>query len=603
MPEHASEKFIDELRADSNIVEVISDYVQLKKQGRNYLGLCPFHNEKSPSFSVSPDKQIFRCFGCGKGGNVITFIMEVEGVPFYEAIRILADKSGIALPQGMATSKQQSLSEEAQAILDANEWLAKLYHHLIKHTKEGSVGYQYLKDRGITDEIMDAFQLGYAPDVENFTASFLEKKGFHPQTMVKAGLLSHQKDHIYKDRFRGRVIFPIRNHQGKTVAFGGRILNQGEPKYLNSPETEIFHKGKIFFNFDLARNHIRKQGEAILFEGYLDVISAYQAGIKNGVATLGTSLTESQARLMRRYVDTVIICYDADRAGIEATNKAAKILQNVGCYVKIAKLKQGMDPDDYIKEYGNESFKNHVIDASVTYMSFYLDYLKKDYNLQVESDQMQYVEKALDEIAKLPKPFERDHYLKELEMNFHISMDTLHQEIDIRRRKFDKQKDNQETPRHTNIRHNPMVEKVYPAFQNAERRLIALMIKNRNIAERVQDEIGGSFLITEHQVIVTYLYAYYEEGHEPDISRFIEYLPESDLKNIIANIAMIAIPDDVSDQEIIDYINAVKQEHTKKNELQVLEKEQKEAEKQNNPILAAQIAMKILNIKKEWKLN
>lgn len=601
MPEQVPEKFIDELRSDSDIVEVVSEFVQLKKQGRNYLGLCPFHSENTPSFSVSPDKQIFRCFGCGKGGNVITFIMEIEGVSFFEALSILATQTGKTMPENIASNQKPSLSEEAQNILDAHEWVSKLYHHLLKHTKEGKQGNEYMRNRGILDETIDAFQIGFAPNVENFTASFLEKKGFHLQTMVKAGLLTAQMEQVYKDRFRGRVIFPIRNHQGKTVAFGGRIIDNGEPKYLNSPETEIFHKGKIFYNFDLARNHIRKTGEVILFEGYLDVIAAYQAGIKNGVATLGTSLTEAQAKLLKRYVDTVIICYDADRAGLEATNKAAKLLQQSGCTVKVAKLKQGMDPDDYIRAYGNESFHKHVIEASVTYMSFHLDYLKKDFNLQVDSDRLEYIERALDEIAKIQKPIERDHYVKDLGESFEISNEVLQQEIAYRRRKIDKHKDKQEVQRHTidkkNIRTS---EKLYPAYQNAERHLLALMLKNSSIAEKVQNELGSTFSLTNHQVLVTYLYAYYEENHEPDVSRFIEYLPESDLKNLAAQIAMLAVSENVSDREINDYINAVKGEHLNK-EIHLLEKEQKEAERTNDPVEAAKIAMKILNIKKEWK--
>jgi DNA primase len=602
MPEQVPEKFVNDLRSESNIVEVVSDYVQLKRQGRNYLGLCPFHNENTPSFTVSPDKQIFRCFGCGKGGNVITFMMEIEGVSFVEAINLLANKSGIELPANMTPQNKSSLSDEAQNILKSYEWVTKLYHHLLKHTKEGKEGLDYFKERGLTAETIDTFQLGFAPNTDNFTANFLEKKGFHLQMMVKAGLLTHHKEQVYKDRFHGRVIYPIRNHQGKTVAFGGRIIHNGEPKYLNSPESEIFHKSKIFYNFDLARQEIRRTGEVILFEGYMDVISAYQAGIKNGIATLGTSISESQARLLRRYVDNIVICYDADRAGIEATNKAAKLLQGVGCYVKIANLKQGMDPDDYIKQYGNESFKNHVIDASITYMSFYLTYLKKDYNLQVESDRIQYIERALDEIAKINKPFERDHYISDLESQFDISKNALEQEIAYRRRKIDNNKDNQPFERHTNSRQNHATkEKIYPAFQNAERHLIALMLKNRNIAEKVQNELGGSFLITEHQVLVTYLYAYYEENEEPSVSNFMEYLPESELRNLAANIAMIGVPDEVSDKEINDYILSVKAEQKRKNEVLVLEQEQKEAERQNNPVLAAQIAMKILKIKQEWK--
>ncbi|MCP8616891.1 DNA primase [Salirhabdus salicampi] len=603
MPEQIPESFIHEIQNENDIVEVVGEYVKVKRQGRNYFGLCPFHSENSPSFSVSPEKQIFHCFGCGKGGNVITFVMEVEGVTFFDAISQLAERSNKSLPQNLRQKTEKtSLSQDAQTILEAHQWVNKLYHHILKHTKEGKNGIDYIRERGFSDDTINTFQLGFAPD-GNVTASFLEKKGFHLQTMVKAGLLTQHDTKGYQDRFRGRVIFPIRNHQGKTVAFGGRIIRDSdEPKYLNSPETEIFQKSKLLFNFDIARQEIRKTGEVILFEGYMDVLAAYQAGVKNGVASLGTSLTEAQARLVRRYVDTCIICYDADNAGMEATNKAAQLLHKVGCYVKIARLPRNMDPDDYIQEYGSDKFKQHVIGGSMTYFAFRLEYMKQQYNLQVESDRIQYIEKALDEIAKIDKPVEREYYLKDFGETFQLSMEALSKEIAYRRKKFGKTKDNQSYRRHNNYRNaQPSTEKLYPAFQNAERKLIALMLRDRVIANKVQDELGGAFLINEHQILVTYLYAFYEEGHEPNVSRFMEYLPDNEIKNLTARIAMTVVSEQVSDQELHDYFATIQKEKEKKDTIHLLEQEQKEAERTNDPVRAAQIAMKIMNIKKEWK--
>src|SRR5699024_5846232 len=341
MPYKIPDDIIEKIRKSNDIVEVVGEYVQLKKQGRNFFGLCPFHGEKTPSFSVTPEKQIFHCFGCGKGGNVITFLMEMEDYSFYEALAFLANRAGVEIPEAFS-QKGQVNSGEYSDILSAHNWLAKLYHHLLKHAKDGEEGYQYIKDRAIRDETIDVFQLGFAPNVKDFTAEFLAKKGFHRQELVKAGLLSIQEDNSVTDRFRGRVIFPIRNHLGKTIAFAGRSMTNHDPKYLNSPEYELFQKGKMLYNFDLAKKHIRKKNEAVLFEGYMDVISAWQAGVKNGVATMGTSLTEFQARLLRRYVDTIILCYDADRAGQDATYKAAKLLRQAGCRVKVANLKDNL---------------------------------------------------------------------------------------------------------------------------------------------------------------------------------------------------------------------------------------------------------------------
>ena len=368
-----SEDIIERIRSENDIVDVVEEYVSLKKQGRNYFGLCPFHGEKSPSFSVTKEKQIFHCFGCGKGGNVITFLMEIESLNFLEAVRILADKVNISLPEQHNSYRQsRAVSEETENILSAYDWLTKYYYHLLKYSDDGKIGKQYLLDRGITEDTLDAFQLGYATTNSDFTVEFLLKKGFHQQSLVKAGLLSTRNNQEFTDVFRGRIIFPIRNHLGRVVAFGGRAFQGEEPKYLNSPEHELFQKGNILYNFDAAKKHIRKTKEAVIFEGYMDVLAAHQAKVVNGVATLGTALTTNQAKLLQRYVDTVVICYDADQAGIHASYQAAVLLRQHGCEVKIANMPDKMDPDEYIKAYGGNNFKEQVIDRSDSFFQFYM---------------------------------------------------------------------------------------------------------------------------------------------------------------------------------------------------------------------------------------
>ncbi|MFD1018785.1 DNA primase [Thalassobacillus hwangdonensis] len=602
MSGHLPEETIDEIRRSNDIVDVVGEYVQLKKQGRNYFGLCPFHGEKTPSFSVSLDKQIFHCFGCGKGGNAITFLIEMEGYTFIQAIRHLADKSGYHLPEEVRSSdSSQSSSKEDQTVLDANNWLMKLYHHLLRNTKEGKEGYAYLIERGFTDEIIDRFQLGYAPNSKDFVVRFLEKKGFHPQAMVKAGLLSVNDHGEYSDRFRGRVIFPIRNHLGKTVAFGGRAIFDQEPKYLNSPETELFQKGKLLYNFDLARSAIRKKGSVILFEGYVDVIAANQAGVENGIGTLGTSITEQQAKLIRRYVDQAIVCYDGDRPGIEASLKAAKLLMKTGCQVKMARLPDGMDPDDYIKAYGAERFQNEVIGASDTYVAFIMRHLRKEFNLNLEGDRITYVEKVLKEVATVDRAIEREHYLQELANEFELSMDTLKDEV-AKLSKRQGKRDNTKENRYTNsIQRQNSEAKLLPAFHNAERALLAYMLRDATIADKVQHELGGNFNISDHQVIVTYLYAYFEEGNEPDASLFIEKLPDPDLRSLVIQLAMMHVQDDISDREINDYIRLIRAEQSDKSDIRSLQEQQKDAEKRNDPIKAAEIAMQILQMKKDLK--
>ncbi|AXI09480.1 DNA primase [Oceanobacillus zhaokaii] len=601
MANQIPEEVIEEVRKSNDIVEVTGEYVQLKKQGRNYVGLCPFHGEKTPSFSVTQEKQIFHCFGCGKGGNVITFLMEIENYSFQETIKVLANRSGVALPE-TGIRQEPTVSNDNQSVLSAYEWLTKLYHHLLRYAKDGKEGYQYFKDRGISDEAIDIFQLGYAPNLKEFTAEFLNKKGFNQAILVKAGLLSLQDDNSVTDRFRGRVMFPIRNNLGKTIGFGGRTISGGDPKYLNSAESELFQKSKLLYNFDLAKKHIRKENEVILFEGYMDVISAYQADIKNVIATLGTSLTEGQAKLLKRYVDTVIICYDGDKAGLEATYKAANLLRKVGCQIKVANLKDNMDPDNFIKMHGGEAFNNEVIQASDTYISFYMRYLMKDYNLSLEGDRITYIEAVVKELAMVESSVEREYYLQQLSKEYNISVETLASELQGHRQKVGAHQDKSDKNRYTNkainYRHN---KKMLPAYHNAERKLLSYMFQDAFITEKVRDEIGAGFNVDAHKIIATHLYAFYETGHSPDVSVFIENLTEQELKQLVTEIAMAPIEEEISDKEINDYIRIIHSQNNDVVSIQLLKEQQKLAEQQKDPLKAAQIAMQIIEIRKQLK--
>ncbi|WP_163539606.1 DNA primase [Gracilibacillus sp. YIM 98692] len=603
MPNQATQDIMESIRKENDIVEIVSEYVQLKKQGRNYFGLCPFHSENTPSFSVNQDKQIFYCFGCKKGGNVITFMMEMEGFPFQQAVQYLAEKSGITLPTQATFQHQKENSTEDQSVLEAFQWLTKLYHHLLRHTKDGKNALYYLYDRGFTDEAIDLFQVGYSPVSKEFVVQFLEKKGFHRQVMVNAGLLTTSESQEYYDRFQGRVIFPIRNHIGKTIGFGGRSIHNQEPKYLNSPESRLFQKSKLLYNFDVARSEIRRQSEAILFEGYVDVIAAHQAGIKNGVASLGTSLTEAHASMLRRYVDTVLICYDGDSAGQEASYKAMRQLKRAGCTVKIGNLPTSYDPDQYIQEFGAEAFKSQVIKSSYSDMAFLMHYWKKDFNLQQEAERIQYVEKIVGEIARLNSPIERDHYLRELSDQFHLSYDALNQDLMSRIRKNENSYDNQKRFGNTNDgkpENKTDTNRVYRAFHNAERQLISYMLQNEHIAERVKDEIGSKFNVEQHQVIVTLLYGFYEEGNYPDPSHFLSFIDDPEIQKLVVELSMLDSNWEITEKEMDDYIRLILAEQTDYAVIKKLEQEQKEVEK-SDPKKAAQIAMEILKIKQQSK--
>ncbi|MGZ6539734.1 MAG: DNA primase, partial [Bacteroidia bacterium] len=518
MADRIAEEKINQIRQAVDIVEIISDYVQLKKQGRNYFGLCPFHGENTPSFSVSPDKQIFHCFGCGAGGNAFSFLMELEGISFQEAAIKLATRANIDLQLNFSTvGKEKTVSKELQTMLDAHELLRKFYHHLLVNTKEGQHALEYLLERGFTRESIDKFQIGYSLNSWDFVCKFLLKREFAPEWIEKAGLIiKREKDGTYFDRFRDRIMFPIFDRNGNTIAFSGRSLGAEEPKYLNSPETAIFNKSKILYNFHLAKPHMRKMQQAVLFEGFADVIAAARSGVENGIATMGTSLTEEHINLLRQNVQSVIICYDSDKAGIEAAYRAGNLLADAEIQLKVAMMPNEQDPDEYIKVNGPEKFRNEVIGASLTWMSFKFLYFRRGKNLQLEGDRLAYIEEILKEISKLTKAVEKDHYLRQLASEFSLSLDALKQQ---QKQIFfaDKRKSNGKNQTENRPLQNfRQVNELKPAHFTAERRLIAHMLKNRDVAYKVWDLLkGNTFNIDEHQAIITYLFGFYEDHFNP----------------------------------------------------------------------------------------
>ncbi|HSW35139.1 MAG TPA: DNA primase, partial [Candidatus Limnocylindrales bacterium] len=406
------EEVIDEIRQRTDLVGLVGEYVKLERSGKNMVGLCPFHGEKTPSFTVSPDKQMFRCFGCGVSGNVFSLVMQLEKLTFPEAARFLAQRAGIRVPEHRTTSPaEDSLKEKTYAL---NLLAARFYVHCLRKTDAGKKAHEYLQKRGITQETSELFMLGYAPANWSGFYDFALKKGYQPELMIKAGLVSPGKDNSCYDRFRDRVIFPIFNISGKVVGFGGRALGEGDksgPKYLNSPETPVFEKGSVLYGLNLAREQIRLEKRAIVMEGYTDVISAFQAGIRNAVATLGTSLTMMQGRLLRSQADTVVTAYDSDNAGEAATWRGLTILQDAGCRVLVAVLPEGSDPDSYIRKFGAADFVTLVNNASPL-LEYRLDQLKKRFNLGTDKGRADYTEAMMALLLSATNLVEQDYYLK-----------------------------------------------------------------------------------------------------------------------------------------------------------------------------------------------
>lgn len=591
---------INQIREAIDIVELIGEYVQLKKQGRNYFGLCPFHGENSPSFSVSPEKQIFHCFGCGAGGNVFTFLMDIEGYNFVEAAKALAEKGNIPLDvEIVKETRNKELPDELSKMIEAHELLRKFYHHLLIHTTEGQEALEYLIARGFTEELINKFQIGYALDSWDFVVKFLTKRGYSLEIMEQAGLIiRREKDQTYFDRFRNRVMFPIFDHQGNTIAFSGRALGEDQPKYLNSPETPIFNKSNTLYNFHLARAHIRKKEQVVLFEGFADCISAVSAGVENSIATMGTALTEQHMQLLKRNTNQVVICYDSDSAGLNAANRAANLLIEKGFQIKVSLMPDNLDPDDYIKKYGEKSFVSEVIGGSLSYMAFKLHYLRQGKNLNNESDRIQYIEEVLTEISHLSNAVERDLYLRQLSNEFSLSLDALEKQ---QRQIFFRERKKEKVPEAKSIQ-TPITlhyeHKLRPAYYNAELKLIAHMMKNKQIAYKIQQMLGNTlFHNDDHQAIITYLFAYYEDGHEPDPSFFLTYLPDSNLRRIVSEIEMLSVNEDVTDKELTDCINQVLK-FEKLSKIKEKQEEEKEAVRRGDTTLAARIAMEIIQLRK-----
>jgi DNA primase len=423
------DEVIEEVRARTDITAFISQYVQLKKTGRNFLGLCPFHSEKTPSFSVAPDKQIFHCFGCGASGNVFSFLMKSEGITFPEAVRVLAGRAGIRLPDVEVSPAAEHRRRKKERLLEALQLAAGFYQDVLAHTEAGNSARRYLEKRGLSPETVRRFGLGFAPDSWSSLKNFLCNKGFTYQELLIAGLLSESEKKTVYDRFRNRVIFPIHSQRGEVIAFGGRVLGEGSPKYLNSPETPLYDKGRNLYALHLAKEAIRKERQAVVFEGYMDVITAHQAGITHVVATLGTSLTEIQGRLLQSWAEEVLLVYDADAAGLTATWRGLQVLRQAGCLVKVGRLPAGTDPDGFIAGFGGEAFRERILETALLLGDWQLQVLAEQHNLEKNDERLRFVDKLTASLLSVENAVERDSYLEKAAALLKVPVETVREEL------------------------------------------------------------------------------------------------------------------------------------------------------------------------------
>ncbi|HJE14754.1 MAG TPA: DNA primase [Lapidilactobacillus dextrinicus] len=560
------EAFIEEVRQKTNIVDVVSQYVQLKKQGKNLFGLCPFHEEKTPSFSVTEDKQIFNCFSCHRGGNVFKFIMDIEDISFPEAVLKVADFSDISLPQDLATQKATADQSQAQQLRQLYQDVQVLYTHILLKTKIGEPALDYLQNRQLDEQAINEFGLGFAPDQSDLLLNFLKTRHVSRELMVRSGLFAQRQDGQLIDRFRNRVMFPIWDQSGRVIAFSGRLLTKSdnEPKYLNSPETEIFQKRDVLYHFAQAKREIRQTKTAYLFEGFMDVISAYRAGVTNGIASMGTSLTSDQLYLLSRAAQRLIICYDGDEPGQNAIADALKLVQERPFEIGVVMLPDGQDPDEYIKSHGAEAFQQQLEGHVLTPVAFELQRLAGQYNFSVDNERLAYVQSALQTLVTIESTVEQDLYLRQVADQANVDLTALKTEFtnavrQYQRKERAKKRQTRLTTQQTSSA-PPILNVVLNRTEISERRLLNLAIGDPTLCQQLLDQADFAFNNTQLQTLFENWQQYLQTNGQHDVAGFADFLTP-DQQPLLMEVEMMPLPDEISDAEINDYIHNIQTAH------------------------------------------
>lgn len=523
-----NDEIIEKIRDSSDLFNLVSEYLPLKRAGSNYIGLCPFHNEKTPSFTVSETKQLFHCFGCGEGGDAISFIMKMENLSFLEAIKFLADKYGIPLEENKNVNEKLVLEKEK--IYRINVEAARFYYYNLINNKRPII---YLDNRKINRNIINQFGLGYSSDSWDGIYKYLKGKGYDEKDIEKAGLIGRKKDGIgYYDKFRDRIMFPIIDTRGRIAGFGGRALDNTMPKYLNSQDTLVFSKGNMLYGLNLVKKHSDRK-KIILVEGYMDVISLFKNGINYSVASLGTAFTQNQAKLLKRYGEEIYICYDSDKAGINATNKALRILRNEEIEPKVIVLPSGQDPDDFIKNNGLKEFEK-LLTKALNYMEYKIFINKQKYNLSKAEDKIKFTKEIAKNLRELKSPIEKDVYIDKISEDTGISKEA------IRREALGINHSSGKTiyeDKYINTKYRDNKNKITPikivlesAHLTAEKTLLKLMIENKDYYEKIRKQLNKEdFLNYECSIIANIVFEEY--SNDPQLAQIDSKFILERLKN------------------------------------------------------------------------
>ena len=528
-----SDDIIEEVRQKNDIVDVVSQYVKLTRKGSSYFGLCPFHNEKTPSFSVTPGKQMYYCFGCGAGGNVFNFIMEYENYTFGEALKHLADRAGVELPKIEYSREVREKAQERAELLEINKQAAQYFYYQLR-TEKGAQGYQYLTGRGLSEETMRKFGLGYSDKFGGGLYQFLKSKGYGDDRLRESGLFNVDERHGMYDKFWNRVIFPIMDVKNRVIGFGGRVMGDGKPKYLNSPETKIFDKSRNLYGLNVARTTRRKY--LILCEGYMDVISMHQAGFTNAVASLGTALTSGHASLLKRYTQEVLLLYDSDEAGVRAALRAIPILREAGVNSRVVNLRPYKDPDEFIKNLGAEAFEERLEQASDSFM-FRVSIAESEFSMEEPQGQNRFFERCAEMLLELKDELERNLYIeaivKKYRGQYGISVEDLRKRVNTlalkgtpAERRIQPKKSQEGAPK----------KKKDSASDQAQKLMLTWIVTYPKIFDKVAQYLTPEdFVVPLYREVAQMLFSQREEG-EVNPARLLNSFTDSEEQREVASL-------------------------------------------------------------------
>ncbi|MHB8916671.1 MAG: DNA primase [Desulfocucumaceae bacterium] len=586
---------VESVRTQTDIVGLVGEYVRLEKKGRNYTGICPFHQDRDPSFSVSPEKQIFYCFGCQAGGNAIKFLMLMENLTFVESVRRLADRAGIYFPDPEKTRDDKRAAREERA-WKANSLAREFYHNCLIKSPEAAPAREYLEGRGLSGEIVSAFKIGYAPAAWDALLSYMTARKFRPEELVEYGLAVLGDRGRPYDRFRNRIIFPVSTPQGKVVAFGGRVLGgdvsqKNQPKYLNTPETPFFNKSRVLYGLDLARQALREAGHAVIMEGYMDVVTAHQFGIRNALASMGTSLTSEQGNILLRYTRDIYIAYDADAAGLKAASRGLDILQQTGCRLRVISMPEGTDPDDFIRKYGMDGWQK-VIAGAETLLEYKLRLAQK-----TKKEPLDILGEVLPNLAATESDIELEEGVKLVASRLNISWESVKSEI--RRFKADQRKIWAKPDKIAKNKHNIIQsDKPKEAVSEAELGLLRMLAVQPENLDYIRSMLGDDFFRDSlHRELYREMAGRIEQGgFDPAVMLNELEDPAADLlSRLIMEGSQDGSEGRNTEKTAADYIKAIKKSRQAKKRMMLMQ-ELAEAEKNNDINLVKDILKRLQEI-------